>query len=389
VTPSVSSYDVFLVTFSGGKDSLACLLHLFDIGVPREKIELWHQAIDGQEGSSLMDWPCTHDYVQKVGDAFGLPVYYSWREGGFEREMLREGAPTARTLWQEPGGKIRSSGGEGKEGTRRKFPQLSPDLSVRWCSASLKIDVAASAIRNQKRFDNKRVLYISGERREESKSPDRGRAAYEEFEPHRSDLRRGRLKWVAWDPFEKKEKTGTAVSKAHIEQQLARRNRSILNVKPRRHREPHEFIKLRSTSAIRDSGPPRLVDHWRPVIDWPEAYVWEIISRYSVNPHPAYRLGWGRVSCATCIYGSPSQFASVKAINPKQFQKLVELEKSFGVTMKRDVSLPVHASQGTVYPMDPVDVRAALSKKFTEAVILPQWAWRLPRGAFGEKCGPE
>lgn len=388
MTPKLSSYDVFLVTFSGGKDSLACFLHLLDLGVPRNKIELWHQDIDGQEGSTLMDWPCTQDYVRKVAQAFKVPVYYSWREGGFEREMLRKDAATARTIWEEPGGKRGSSGGEGQAGTRRKFPQLSPDLSVRWCSAALKIDVAASAIRNQKRFDNKRVLYLSGERREESKSPTSGRATYEEFEPQRSDKRTGRLKWVAFDPFEKVEKTGTAVSLEHVHAILAKRNRGILQTKPRRARTPAEHLKLLSTSKIKDSGPPRLVDHWRPVIDWPEAYVWEIISRYSVNPHPAYRLGWGRVSCATCIYGSPSQFASVKTINPKQFQRLVELEKEFGTTMKREGSLPMHAAKGTVYPMDPVDIKAALSRTFNEPVILPQWAWRLPRGAFGEDCGP-
>ena len=31
--------------------------------------------------------------------------------------------------------------------------------------------------------------------------------------------------------------------------------------------------------------------------------------------------------------------------------------------------------------------RASLDT-FDEPVILPQWAWRLPRGAFGESCGP-
>lgn len=54
-----SSYDVVIVAFSGGKDSLACLLHLLELGVPRSKIELWHHDVDGREGSTLMDWPCS------------------------------------------------------------------------------------------------------------------------------------------------------------------------------------------------------------------------------------------------------------------------------------------------------------------------------------------
>ncbi len=51
----IDSYDKFLVMFSGGKDSTALVLHLLDLGVPREKIELWHHDIDGK-GRTFMDW---------------------------------------------------------------------------------------------------------------------------------------------------------------------------------------------------------------------------------------------------------------------------------------------------------------------------------------------
>ena len=49
------SYDKYLVQCSGGKDSTACFLHLLDQGVPRERIELWHQLVDGP-GETWMDW---------------------------------------------------------------------------------------------------------------------------------------------------------------------------------------------------------------------------------------------------------------------------------------------------------------------------------------------
>jgi len=58
----LASYDVIIVAFSGGKDSAACVLHLLDLGVPKHKIELWHHLVDGREGSTLMDWPCTEAY---------------------------------------------------------------------------------------------------------------------------------------------------------------------------------------------------------------------------------------------------------------------------------------------------------------------------------------
>ena len=54
------SYDKYIVSFSGGKDSTALLLFLLDNGVSKDKIELWHQEIDGR-GRSLLDWEVTPD----------------------------------------------------------------------------------------------------------------------------------------------------------------------------------------------------------------------------------------------------------------------------------------------------------------------------------------
>ena len=38
----LENYDKIIVLFSGGKDSLASLLYLLELGVPEDKIELWH-----------------------------------------------------------------------------------------------------------------------------------------------------------------------------------------------------------------------------------------------------------------------------------------------------------------------------------------------------------
>ena len=43
----LEDYDLIVVLFSGGKDSTACFLKLLELGVPKEKIELWHHDIDG------------------------------------------------------------------------------------------------------------------------------------------------------------------------------------------------------------------------------------------------------------------------------------------------------------------------------------------------------
>ena len=318
-----AGYDFFLVAFSGGKDSLACLLLLLEMGVPRERIELWHHEIDGREGSSLMDWPCTADYCQQVAEAFGLRLLCSWRAGGFEREMQRDGTATAPVFFERPDGSIGQTGGKGPAGRRLRFPQVSADLSVRWCSGALKIDVADAALRNQARFEGARTLLLTGERAEESAN----RARYAPFEPHRADLRGGR--------------------------------------KAQRH-----------------------IDHWRPVLHWPEAEVWAIIERHRVNPHPAYRLGWGRVSCAACIFGSPNQWASLRAVNPGQFERIAVYERRFGVTIKHKSNVVQTADRGTPYPMEQADIAAALSAEFREPIVMPPGEWRLPRGAYGESNGP-
>jgi len=320
---NLDSYDHIVVAFSGGKDSLACFLHLLDQGVDKSKIELWHHDIDGREGEPLMDWTCTPDYCRKFAEAFGVKIYYSWKEGGFEREMLRNETRTAPTRWENPDGTIGTAGGtRGKLGTRRKFPQVSADLSVRWCSAYLKVDVCSASIRNQSRFDGKRTLVITGERAEESSA----RANYKTFEPDRSDNRNGRK--------------------------------------------------------------ARLVDHWRPVHGWLEKQVWEIIERYNVRVHPCYYLGWGRCSCAACIFGSCHQFASLAKIAPTVVDKVAGYEKEFGCTIKRKKSIPELVAEGTPYEsMTDEDAQDALSKEYKRGIIV-EGEWTLPAGAYGESCGP-
>ncbi len=313
----LASYDHILVAFSGGKDSVACFLALLEAGVNKARIELWHHGIDGRPGTpAFMDWPCTPDYCRKFAQAWGVPIYFSWREGGFEREMLRENSRTAPAQFETPEG-LRSAGGQrGTESTRRKLPQVSADLSVRWCSSSLKIEVCTMAIRNQPRFDGQRTLVVTGERAEESSA----RAKYKVFEPHRASC-----------------------AKRHV-------------------------------------------DSYRAVHHWKRTDVWDIIQRHKINPHPAYRLGWGRVSCMICIFGSDNQFASVKQIAPAQLQKVADYEREFGVTIKPKKSVPQLCAAGQPYDMKPGDIAAALSETFEEPIFIDPWV--LPAGAFGETAGP-
>lgn len=321
----VLSYDRIVVFFSGGKDSVACVLHLLECGVDPERIELHHHLVDGREGSSLMDWPVTDAYCQAFADAFSLKLYFSWKEGGFEREMNRENTRTAPIRWMTPEGDIRVAGGDGgKCSTRKRFPQVAADLRVRWCSAYLKVDVGARILTGDMRFREGRTLVVTGERAEESAS----RSRYCGFEPNRSDNRNG------------------ARVKRHI-------------------------------------------DHWRPIHQWKEEAVWAALKRHRVNPHPAYHLGFGRTSCMTCIFGSANQWATVRHIAPERFERIARYEEMFGSTIHRTKSVHAQAAAGQPYRVDPALIERAMSTSYPDSEILvDEGAWVYPAGAFGESTGP-
>jgi len=318
------AYDKYIVYFSGGKDSLALFLYLIDNGVSRDKIELWHHDIDGREGSKLMDWPITRGYVEKFARDWRVKVFFSWKKNGFEGEMLREKSLTAPIVFEDENHKLIEIGGmRGTPSTRLKFPQVSPDLSVRWCSAYLKIDVGASAIRNQERFQGLRTLTLSGERAEESSA----RSKYNVLEPDRSDNRGGK----------------------------------------------------RIT---------RYVDRFRPIKEWSETMVWDIIQRYKVRVHPAYYMGWGRVSCLFCIFGNANQWASAAKVSPCGADKIAQYESSFGNTIKRKESVPDLVSKGQAYQaITPELLKIARGEEYALSTIMEE-EWVLPAGAFGESCGP-
>lgn len=317
----LDSYSAIIVCMSGGKDSIASLLRLKDMGCDMRKVELWHHDVDGREGSRLMDWRFMADYNRQLAAAFGLPLYFSWLEGGFEGEMLKENSYSLPHKVETPDGLLTLARDttRAQPGTRLRFPQLSPSLQTRWCSAALKIDVGRRALNNQPRFDGQKVLFITGERREESAN----RSRYNQLEAHACDRRAGRK--------------------------------------------------------------ARHVDAWRPVLHWSEAEVWDALQRHRVAAPVPYRLGWSRSSCMTCIYNGPRIWATIRRYFPEAVERIAAYEDRFGVTISRQrINVLDLGAQAQPFDIEDTEALGqALRDTYSLPVLIPDGEpWRLPAGAF-------
>lgn len=324
-------YDSIIISESGGKDSMACLFYLLDLGIPSQQIELWHQSVDGggDDMVEFMDWPVTESYIDAVGQHFGIQVAYQWRSRGIYGELLRKDSMTGDVYYAEDGKIVRLPTKRGKATTRRRWPAMSPDLRVRWCSPYVKIDVFRRVLNNHPRFRGvpgtpRKILVVTGERREESPN----RSLYSETEMHACS-------------------TGN-----------------------------------------------RIVHAWRPVIDWTEQKVWDAYEKRRFLPHPAYLLGWNRTSCFGCIFSTADLWAMMREIAPERFYRLVAMEKELGHTIDPNrLTLEQKADAGSLKRL-PKDARTsqwvqlALSRTFNKNDLIMK-KWEVPAGAFrGSVGGP-
>ena len=184
-----------VIVMLSGKDSIFALMTMLERGVEPEQIEIWHQNTDGRPvhlggKPGLFEWPVSSAYVLAAGEALGIPVKFQWREGGIEREMLRQNERIQPCSYQLGDGTIKTSGGtRGEPSTRLMFPQVGSIENGRWCSPAVKMDVGSAAICGDPRFDDKNILIVTGERREESAN----RNKYATVERHKTTNKRRRV----------------------------------------------------------------------------------------------------------------------------------------------------------------------------------------------------
>lgn len=190
-----NSESPLLVAFSGGKDSVAMVLYLLEMGIAKERIHLHHHDVDG-DGDRLFDWACTKSYCIAFAKAFDLPIYFSYRKGGILRAIYRNNEPKEDVYFQKiPNGPfLVASSNKSALNTCLKFPAASNNMSARWCSSTVKIDVLRTAIAHNDNYLGN-IFILTGERREESIN----RSKYDEIEYHKVNTHSRNA--IAWRPI--------------------------------------------------------------------------------------------------------------------------------------------------------------------------------------------
>ena len=422
----LEEYNCIIVLFSGGKDSAAAYFKLLELGVPKEKIELWHHNIDGGHLTRRMDWPCTQNYVQSFAKAEGVYLRVSERVNGFWGEVYRVGA-SYPIEYEGDDGEIHTCPLSAKQieserlraqiltemspeesqqlkqfGCRLKFPAKSGDLSRRWCSAYLKIDVASAVLRNleslgsvlrlpakgsiaQSRYCSPVLKRQVGEAtlRDLSRLGELGRRGKL---PAKSGCHQGR-----WCSGKLKAEVQSGVM-ANLEQ--TRSGVRILIVSGERRGESASRSKYNEMELHRCNATARknrLVHAWRPVIDHSERDVWEIIKRHGVVPHPCYACGWNRCSCMMCIFSRPTLWAGIRELFPDEYEAFRQDEIRLGFTLDTKVDLDtfVGDAPSCVYHGDTKALLQLVTGEFSPGDIYCTGEWKYPAGAFhGAEGGP-
>lgn len=386
----LEEYDLIIILFSGGKDSTACYYKLLEMGVPKEKIELWHHDIDGGHPSRRMDWRCTQNYVRSFADVEEVTLRVSYRVNGFFGELYRIGA-SEPIEWIDPETgevmqckltpnylkcrELKEKCTEDMEevlqqyGYRMKFPAKSGDLSRRWCSAYLKIVVADSVISNLDRLEQ--LGELGGKR---LKFPAKGGT-------HQGRWCSGSLKAAVQDSVTSnldKTKEDVKVLVVSGERRGESAGRAMYNE-----------MEIHRTNAEKKAH--RIVHQWRPVIDYSEKDIWEVLKRHRANPHPCYRAGWNRCSCAQCIFSTPKLFAGIRELYPEEYAALRQDEIILGFTLdnKCDLDTFVGDTPSCVYHGDRRAIHNLVTGEFTPDDVYVKGDWMYPAGAFhGAEGGP-
>ncbi|WP_233163025.1 MULTISPECIES: phosphoadenosine phosphosulfate reductase family protein [unclassified Cohnella] len=317
-------YDVVVVHISAGKDSMGSFFQLIKNGVDLSKVELWHQAVDGHGEEHQEFWD------------------WPCTEPYIEAVGKKFGVPVYYQ-WRRGGlyGELmRENSYTGdvfyKEGDQTIcLPTTKGKLSTRRKFPAQSADLRIRWCSSYKVDSAKRTLGNN---------------------PRMSGTLEHRKK-ILWVTGERRAEGGNRAN--YLEKEL------------------HGSTSRR-----------RLVHHWRPVIDMKQADIFALFREFKIMPHPAYYLGFGRVSCMGCIFSTAHQWAAYQYIAPERVARFAEVEKEIDHTIDVKLSVLEKVANGSVSKVLPIGdpllprwVSLALSRSFSvDDLVMEDFI--MPAGAF-------
>lgn len=94
------------------------------------------------------------------------------------------------------------------------------------------------------------------------------------------------------------------------------------------------------------------------------------------------------MSCRTCIFSGPNEWATVRLHMPDAFDAVAQREREFALTIHRTLSVDEQADRGIPHVCQLEMLLLAESKTYYAEIIVPEGTWQHPPGAFKRGNGP-
>ncbi|EJW13827.1 phosphoadenosine phosphosulfate reductase family protein [Paenibacillus alvei] len=314
----LNEYDVVILNLSGGADSMGCLFHLKNAGLDFSKLEIWHQCVDGKADTYKEFW----DWPCTEGYIESVARYFN---------------VPLYYQWRD----------KGIYGELMRENRLTGDVFY---------------------SENSKIIRLPTKKGSQS--------TRRKFPAQSSDLR---YRWCS------------AAAKADPARRVLNNNprlkgtrqkpKKILFITGERRTEGGNRSEYLKFEVHKSTTRERIVHHWRPVIDESKADMFELHKEFSIMPHPAYYLGFGRVSCMGCVFSTSHHWSTIQLLSPERFNQFVETELEINHTIDCKMSLIEKAKKGDLAKVLPLGdpmlekwIQLAMKKDFTvNDLIMEEW----------------
>lgn len=322
--PSLDTFQLILIMVSGGKDSTDCIIELIRQGADPARIRLWHQAIDGRE-----------ETCQAFFDWECVPGYVTALADHFAIPLD----------WQWRAGGFKTELYKEQARSADIFARFSD--GTRWHLPTTE----RATVSTRRKFPAKSGSLLT-----------RWCTGCLKIDVSRRVINR-------------------------LKHQLPKGSRILVVTGERREESPRR-AKMVNVAKHECWSRDYEVYHWRPVLEWKEKRVWEVMAANQILPCPPYYLGFPRLSCRSCIYYNNDHFATLADVDPTTIAMLREVEIDLDFTIDHRLTVAEMARQGTSLCTE--EGRQYVQQALTpwEGNISTQGKpWVLPAGAYGEGGG--